>query len=235
MKKILILLLLALWALTACSPSSSSDPATPTGVSSDEIGQPQIMYGDEVYYYFATGFDEALPEHYAYAGTVKDVDNKNPPSGNFSASRLEEGQKVYADGDNSDVIYIEYENGYARFSKRETEQASSISASEQEETVSAEIKAAIEKKMETFEEDCLLTDLWYDEEKCESILDSYMKYGKGSASGVARENVAVVLSDLKTGDNTWSLEPNTVYTDWNWILIRENETSDWIVDDYGNP
>lgn len=134
MKKILILLLLALWALTACSRSSSPDPAAPTGVSSDEIDQPQIMYGDEVYYYFATGFDEALPEHYAYAGAVKDVDNKNPPGGNFSACRLEEGQKVYADG-----------------------------------------------------------------------------------------------------DNTWSLEPNTVYTDWNWILIRENETSDWIVDDYGNP
>ena len=42
------------------------------------------------------------------------------------------------------------------------------------------------------------------------------------------------MSDLKTSENTWSFEPHTIYTDWNWILVRDNPDSEWVVDDYGN-
>ena len=61
-----------------------------------------------------------------------------------------------------------------------------------------------------------------------------MEYGCGASNGVKRDDVIVILSDLKTGENTWSFEPNAVYTDWNWILIQDGETSEWVVDDYGN-
>lgn len=84
------------------------------------------------------------------------------------------------------------------------------------------------------EEDCELTALWYDKKRSEEIIDSYMKYGRGSINGVKRENVTAVLSDLKTGPNTWSFEPNAVYTDWKWILIRDSADSQWVLDDYGN-
>lgn len=68
------------------------------------------------FYYWATGFDEELPSNYMYVGTVKEVDNEVPPSENFDGSRIDIGQKIYADDKKPDVIYIEYESGYARFS-----------------------------------------------------------------------------------------------------------------------
>lgn len=108
------------------------------------------------------------------------------------------------------------------------------SAASNRETVSSDIEACIREKMDTFEEDCALNDLWYDRERSEKIIDSYMEYGRGASNGVKRENVIVILSDLKTGENTWSFEPNSVYTDWIWILIRDGEASEWVVDDYGN-
>lgn len=102
------------------------------------------------------------------------------------------------------------------------------------ETVSADIEACIREKVATFEEECELLELWYDKEKSEQIIDSYMKSDRASANKVKRENIIVIMSDLKTGENTWSFEPNAVYTDWNWILVRENQDSEWTVDDYGN-
>lgn len=109
-----------------------------------------------------------------------------------------------------------------------------VSALGQKESVSSDIEMCIREKLAAFEEECELTDLWYDKVKSDRIIDSYMKYGNGSVNGVKRENVVVIMSDLKTGENTWSLEPNTIYTDWNWILIRDDENSEWVVDDYGN-
>lgn len=29
------------------------------------------------------------------------------------------------------------------------------------------------------------------------------------------------------------LEPNTIYENWRWILIRDSKTSDWEIDDWG--
>ena len=112
-----ILLLICL--LPACQKEPNN--TTPTGYSSNEIEQPQIMYHDTVFYYWATGFDEELPNNYIYAGAVEKVDNETPPSENFVGSRIDAGQKIYADEKESDTIYVEYENGYARFSLSSTQ------------------------------------------------------------------------------------------------------------------
>ena len=51
----------------------------------------------------------------------EEVDNETPPSENFVGSRIDVGQKIYADDKKSDTIYVEYENGYARFSLSSTQ------------------------------------------------------------------------------------------------------------------
>lgn len=114
-KYILAISFLILCLLSACQ-SQKSNETTPTGYASNEIDQPQIMYNDTIFYYWATGFNEDLPDNYRYIGKVESVNNKEQPSKNYGGSRLEAGQNIYASDENPGVIYIEYENGYARFS-----------------------------------------------------------------------------------------------------------------------
>lgn len=101
------------------------------------------------------------------------------------------------------------------------------------EPVDADIEACIRKKVESFEEECELINVWFDREKSDAEINSYLRSGGGSQNGVKRENICVLFSNLKTGENTWSFEPNTIYNDWKWVLIRDNEDSEWVVDDYG--
>lgn len=117
MKKyvLLVVTFLVLCLLPGCQ-KKFSDNASPTGHASNEIDQPQIMYKDCIFYYWATGFDEKLPDSYVCVGSIEKVDNENPPSENFAGSRVDVGQKIYADDKVSDTVYVEYENGYARFS-----------------------------------------------------------------------------------------------------------------------
>ena len=80
-----------------------------------------------------------------------------------------------------------------------------------------------------------LKKLWYDEEESNLFIEGYLNNGKGSINGVSPENVIVLLSNFHvdgSGDNP-VLNPNTTYTDYKWILIREDKTGDWIVDDCG--
>lgn len=100
---------------------------TPTGFPSEEVQQPQIMYSGQLYYYFATGFDEPLPDGYSCAGIVEVVDNDHIPASECHGARVEQGQEIYALPGIHDTIYIKYENGYARFSlKKETEPQSEL-------------------------------------------------------------------------------------------------------------
>lgn len=101
------------------------------------------------------------------------------------------------------------------------------------EPVDTEIEDCIRKKVESFEEECTLINVWFDSEKSEAEIDSYLKNGRGDKKEVKRENVCVLFSNLKTGQNTWSFESNTIYSDWKWILIRDHEDAEWIVADYG--
>ena len=80
-----------------------------------------------------------------------------------------------------------------------------------------------------------LTKIWYDEEKSNSLVDVYLKNGQGSVNGVSSENVIILLTNFDvddSGDNP-VLEPNSTYTDYQWVLKRDNETSAWEIDDCG--
>ncbi len=119
MKKLnLLIFIVGIMLLTACN-NNDEGAKTPTGYASNEIEQPQLMYNDKIYYYWATGFDEELPEGYIKAGTVEHVDNENPPSENFSGTRVDIGQEVYYSDSNNALVYVGYGNGYARFSLKE--------------------------------------------------------------------------------------------------------------------
>lgn len=100
-----------------------------------------------------------------------------------------------------------------------------------------EIQSAVNcvvKKFKDFK-GCELTKLWYDEKKSNQYVEGYISNGKGSKNGVKAENVIVLLSDFtvdsKGGDG--SLNPNSAYKYWNWILIRNSKTGDWKADDWG--
>ena len=111
----LLILIVCIMLLTACH-SNNIDEKSQTGYEANEIEQPQIMYNDRIYYYGATGFDEKLPEEYRKAGVVEHVDNENPPSENFSGARVDIGQEIYDSDNDESIIYVGYENGFARFS-----------------------------------------------------------------------------------------------------------------------
>jgi len=90
----------------------------PTGYPSGTIQQPQIMYNGQVYFYFATGFEEPLPHGYALVGSIAGVDNEKGPTEEFHGARVEPGQAVYASQTNPSAVYVEYEKGYAEFTVR---------------------------------------------------------------------------------------------------------------------
>jgi len=102
--------------LSSCRDTSFQSTENTGGISG-EIEQPQIMYNQQVYYYYATGFNDVLPENYLKVGEVKAVNNKEKPTEDFMACRLDIGQAIYAnvEQDISNPIYLQYEDGYAQF------------------------------------------------------------------------------------------------------------------------
>jgi beta-lactamase regulating signal transducer with metallopeptidase domain len=82
---------------------------------------------------------------------------------------------------------------------------------------------------------CILKKVWYDEEKSDYATKGYLGTGKGSVNGVKSENVIIVFSefDVDSLGGDGSFEPNLTYDDWQFILIRDNNTSDWRIDDWG--
>ena len=116
MKKLiaLVLALLCVLALVGCDHQTESS-TEPTGYPTGKIQQPQIMYNGQVYFYFATGFDEPLPDGYELVGSISVVDNDNEPVEDFHGTRVELDQEVYASEVNTETVYIKYEKGYAQF------------------------------------------------------------------------------------------------------------------------
>ncbi|HZK43767.1 MAG TPA: S-layer homology domain-containing protein [Syntrophomonadaceae bacterium] len=99
-----------------------------------------------------------------------------------------------------------------------------------------EINAAIKVVKDNFSFPAsTLTKVWYNEENSDKITKIYLENGKGAGSGIEPENVMVLLSNFyvdDSGDNP-VLNPDSTYTDYQWILIRDDKTSDWKVDDWG--
>lgn len=115
MKKYIALLLTLVCVLALVGCGQNDDPTTPTGYPTGKIQQPQIMYNGQVYYYFATGFDEPLPDGYGLVGGITVIDNDNEPTEDFHGSRVELGQEVYASASNAETVYVKYKKGYAKF------------------------------------------------------------------------------------------------------------------------
>lgn len=80
-----------------------------------------------------------------------------------------------------------------------------------------------------------LKKLWYEEEPSTTLRDSYMKYGRGKINGSSPENVLVILSEFITDETEENpaLNPNSTYTDYQWILIRSSKGEPWRIDDQG--
>lgn len=101
-----------------------------------------------------------------------------------------------------------------------------------------EINNAINCVKEKFRdfEGCNLTKLWYDEEKSNHIIEGYFKNEKGSVNGVKKaENVIVLMSsfDVDSSGGDGSFNPNSTYSNWQWILRRNSKTDNWQVYDWG--
>ncbi len=110
----LLLTLVSMLALVGCV-QQKEEPTTPTGYPTGKIEQPQIMYNGQVYFCFATGFDEPLPDDYELVGSVSAVDNDNAPTEDFHGAGVGSEQEVYASEVNTETVYVKYENGYAQF------------------------------------------------------------------------------------------------------------------------
>lgn len=99
-----------------------------------------------------------------------------------------------------------------------------------------EIDNAVDCLKRSFDfEACTLTKIYYNEEISNTAIEDYLQFGNGSVNKVKAENVIVLLSDFdvdNSGDNP-VLNPGETYTNYNWILIRDDKNSDWKVDDWG--
>lgn len=92
----------------------------------------------------------------------------------------------------------------------------------------------VKKKFKDFK-GCNLTELWYAEEKSNNYIEGYLSNGKGSVNGVKAENVIVLMSNFHVDSSGASggFNPNSAYSNWSWILIRDGKTGNWKVDDWG--
>ena len=99
-----------------------------------------------------------------------------------------------------------------------------------------EIDNAVDCLKRSFDfEACTLTKIYYNEEISNTAVEDYLQFGNGSVNKVKAENVIVLLSDFyvdNSGDNP-VLNPGETYTDYNFILIRDDKNSNWKVDDWG--
>ena len=108
--------------LAGCA-GENQDPATPTGYPAGSIEQPQIMYNGQLYFYFATGFDQPLPDGYEFSGRIAAVNNDNVPEADLQGARVEVGQEIYTQAANADTVYVKYKKGYAQFTRKDNHPA----------------------------------------------------------------------------------------------------------------
>lgn len=97
-----------------------------------------------------------------------------------------------------------------------------------------EAVVSVKRKFLSFK-GCELTEIWYTEDESNKIAEDYLKYGKGSEKSIDPDNVIGLVSnfDVDSSGGDGSLEPNSTYTEWNWILIRDGKSKKWRVDDWG--
>lgn len=94
--------------------------------------------------------------------------------------------------------------------------------------------STVKKKFKDFK-GCKLTKLWYDEEMSNKFAEGYLQNGSATKSDVKVENVIVLLSnfDVDSSGGDGSFNPDSTYSNWNWILVRDSKTGAWMVKDWG--
>lgn len=79
--------------------------------------------------------------------------------------------------------------------------------------------------------ECTKVKLWYDEAASEEKLEPDRR---NDAAGLYSPGSSIVIySNFRTPKNSGGFEPNSTYRYFSWILIRENEGSDWIIQNRG--
>jgi len=103
-----------------------------------------------------------------------------------------------------------------------------------------EIKSATKAVLVKFRdfEGCDLIKLWYDEERSDRLIEqSISSSGMNTIknSGAEADNVIILFSDfyVDSSGGDGSFNPDSTYTDWNWILIRNRENDKWRIVDWG--
>jgi len=91
----------------------------------------------------------------------------------------------------------------------------------------SEAMDVVEKKFKSDFSGCTLTDLWYTKDSVTSSGEWAAQYHKDEA--------IILLSNFKVdssgGDG--SLTPNSTYTNWQWILVRDKGSSIWDLETWG--
>jgi hypothetical protein len=112
-----------------------------------------------------------------------------------------------------------------------------ISIGESSKFSKEEIQSAVNCVIQEFRDfsGCTLTKIWYDEERSNMQIEDYMTYGTGSENRVKAEDVISLFSDFDVnstgGDGGFN--PDSTYTDWNWILVRDSKTGGWRAEEWG--
>ncbi|MGL4741158.1 MAG: hypothetical protein ACRC41_10175 [Sarcina sp.] len=80
-----------------------------------------------------------------------------------------------------------------------------------------------------------LTKVWYDEEKSKLLVDDYLKSKGDDTKNIKIEDMIILLAnfDVDPHDEPTSLEPNSTYKDYLWILIKNKGTNTWKIIDSG--
>ena len=86
----------------------------------------------------------------------------------------------------------------------------------------------VEDKFKSDFKGCKLTDLWYDKKINSSLSDEWADRYDADEAIVLLSNFNV---DSSGGDG--SLNPNSTYTDWQWILVRDKGSSTWKLETWG--
>ena len=86
----------------------------------------------------------------------------------------------------------------------------------------------VEKTFKSNFDGCTLTDLWYDEDKSASSSDEWAAQYHADEAIVLLSNFNV---DSSGGDG--SLNPNSTYTNWYWILVRDQGSDTWKLGTWG--
>ena len=100
-----------------------------------------------------------------------------------------------------------------------------------------ELQAAMDVVKQEFKgySNCKLTDLWYEEPASNKEKERYFAQEDETENQVKPANQLVLYSHFKTGRSAANLTFNdhSVYSDWMWILAREDQDAPWKIVDRG--